>query len=295
MRKMTGSEKNNLISKLFLILFVVELCSGPVALFLLIWFYANSISEGTMLLLMILIGIIWFIMSIVIFGLHGRFKRKHIACQADELGLREILEANMDLVEYAPLQCLPKQTLLDCSVIFPDEFFLGKIGVYGRHLICGKYNNKSFEMSDVQLIFTRNTAGRPEEKYFDGTIVILHPKTNAGSDILYMFPTFDRSGYKKYALRFAKLDKVMPSRIDNNWECFSHSRAGAERFYNEHSGWFSSFNRNFISQFMIYSENTVLLGIKTKLVKEDPDASYMRENFEQTLKRILDYCVDPFE
>ena len=55
MSKMNCSEKSNLLSKLFLIIWVAVLLSGPVSVMLLIYFFANSIPKITMILLMIFI------------------------------------------------------------------------------------------------------------------------------------------------------------------------------------------------------------------------------------------------
>ena len=141
------------------------------------------------------------------------FKRKHMTDITSELGLREILETNMDLLEYDPLQVLPENTLLHCSAIFPDKFFDGKIGCYGNQLIRGKYNDKSFEMSAVNLVFTRNTGGQPTDRYFDGTIVILSSESGADSYVQYLFPENDKSRYKNYVLRNAKLTRLCRSAL----------------------------------------------------------------------------------
>ena len=158
---MSCSGKNNRLSKLFRILVWVGIISGPVSVFLLIFFFANSIPKKTIILLMILIGIIWFIMIIILTRLYKHFEGKYMDDTASELGLHDILETNINLAEYDPLRMLPKQTLLNCSAIFPDDFFVGKISCYGSQIIRGKYNNKSFEMSAAKLVYTRNTAGQP--------------------------------------------------------------------------------------------------------------------------------------
>lgn len=295
MSKMNCSEKSNLLSKLFLIIWVAVLLSGPVSLMLLIYFFANSIPKITMILLMIFIGIIWFIITIFLIGPYMYFKRKHMTDITSELGLREILETNMDLLEYDPLQVLPENTLLHCSAIFPDKFFDGKIGCYGNQLIRGKYNDKSFEMSAVNLVFTRNTGGQPTDRYFDGTIVILSSESGADSYVQYLFPENDKSRYKNYVLRNAKLNNTMPIRIGNSWECFSHDCVEAVHFFEEHFDWFSCINKNFSVRFIIHSHRCVLLGISEKLFEENHGTEYIREHFERTLKRILTYCVNSFE
>ena len=99
---MNCSEKSNLLFKLFLIIWVAVLLSGPVSVMLLIYFFANSIPKITMILLMIFIGIIWFIITIFLIGPYMYFKRKHMTDITSELGLDGVKRLSVERCERPP-------------------------------------------------------------------------------------------------------------------------------------------------------------------------------------------------